>query len=55
MQLSREKKIRKKKKKKLSRERATTNDGSDLHVLRFYDDLQKRFAAGSSPTAYKVN
>ena len=23
----------------LSRERATTNDGSDLQVLRFYDDL----------------
>ena len=39
----------------LSRERATTNDGSDLQVLRFYDDLQKRFAAGSYPTASKVN
>ena len=34
---------------------ATTNDGSNLQELRFYDDLQKQFAAGSSPTAYKVN
>ena len=36
----------------LSRERATTND---LQVLRFFDDLQKQFAAGSYPTASKVN